>query len=119
MSEPNLLTETIVSAAAATAHLPKIDGKRPSANAAWRWMARGLSTPRGRIYLESVVVGRRLATSVEALTRFTRAVAEAHREGLAGNIEDQRPQYRPRRRTPLQRQRALERAEREAEKLGV
>ncbi len=72
---------------------------RPSVCTLWRWRTRGA---RGR-KLESVVLGGKVYTSAEALQRFAE-----QRGGIAS----------PTIRTPAQRQRAIERAERELSDAG-
>ncbi|HWB11540.1 MAG TPA: DUF1580 domain-containing protein [Pirellulales bacterium] len=68
---------------------------RPHLATVWRWCQRGV---RG-IKLETIVVGGRRFTTVEALERFiTRTTAAANREPASV-------------RTPRQRQRAIEAAE--------
>ena len=87
------LTETLVSPTKATHHMPG----RPHVSTVWRYMARGC---RG-VRLESIVCGGRRFTSVEAIERFVTATTAA-----AGREPSPR-------RTPAQRNRAIENAERE------
>jgi hypothetical protein len=90
---PILLTETLVSPTKATHHMPG----RPHVSTVWRYMGPGC---RG-IRLESIVCGGRRFTSIEAIERFIAATtAAANREPIS-------------RRTPAQRQRAIEQAQRE------
>lgn len=89
----NIVDEEILSLAQATKMLPG----RPHLSSIFRWMSRGV---RG-VRLESVLVGGRRYTSREALERFSAATtAAANREPAPI-------------RTPTQRQRAIERAEKE------
>jgi hypothetical protein len=88
---PIPLAETLLTLTQAANHLPV----RPHASTLWRWYKRGV---RG-IKLETLVVAGRRYTSLEALERFV-ASSTAAADG----------QPHPTR-TPLQRQRAIERAE--------
>jgi hypothetical protein len=90
--EHDLKTETLLTITQATKHLPT----RPAVVTVWRWINRGC---RG-IRLESIAIGGRRYTSVEALNRFCAATtAAAYSE-----------EAKERARTPRQRQRASERA---------
>lgn len=55
--------------------LPRLDGKRPSCTTLWRWCTRGVGPD--RIRLEHVRMGRRVATTRDALARLMAATAEA------------------------------------------
>jgi len=77
---------------------------------AFRWMAKGVITPRGRIKLESAMIGGRLCSTREAVNRFTAAI-EAARTG--GHTEQ------PPARTPLKREKAAESAEQELIAIGA
>jgi hypothetical protein len=96
MSETRVIHETLISMSAAAQRLPAINDRQPSRRSVWRWARHGLSTPAGRIYLDSAVVGGRLVTSIEAMERFAAALADARRAALAGELPDQRPQYQGR-----------------------
>lgn len=70
--------ERLLGLSAAARAVPELDGEKPTRQAVFRWIRDGLLARDGsRIRLESVRVGRRLATSAEALDRFYRALAEA------------------------------------------
>jgi hypothetical protein len=97
MIDPN--TENLLSLAEAAKSLPG----RPNVTTVWRWRNRGV---RG-VKLETVCIGGRRFTSREALARFCAATT------AAADGEPVRSE------TPRQRERAIERAEREAKRLGV
>jgi len=82
-------------------------GRKPSFSTVWRWALHGIKGVR----LETLKCGGTLCTSKEALQRFFTALSES--DGSA------RPEQQPFYRTPAQRQRAVEQAERELGKMGV
>lgn len=88
--------ETLLTMAEASALLPG----RPSLCALWRWRSRGV---RGR-KLETIIVGGRPYTSIEAIARFAR-----HEGGT-----DELPV-----RTPAARERAIRKADRELADDGI
>lgn len=92
--------EKLISFAQATKILPG----RPNITTVWRWRNRGVKGVR----LETILSGGRRFTSVEAIRRFQAAVTAA-----ADGVADAKGT------TPRQRQRAIEKAEREAARLGV
>ena len=65
--------ETLLSLTEAAKQVPKLNGRRVHASTIFRWCRRGLND----IRLEYVRVGRRIATSAEALNRFFNALAAA------------------------------------------
>src|SRR5688572_3574372 len=67
-----LTNETTVTLAEAAAQLPRLNGKRIHTSALWRWGVKGV---RG-VRLEMLLLGGRYLTSLEALERFGRALAE-------------------------------------------
>lgn len=71
--------ETLYTLTEATKHLPKLNGRKVSSNAMWRWCAKGIQG----VHLDHVRFGRRICTSVEALNRFANALAEQAKEHLA------------------------------------
>jgi hypothetical protein len=92
-------TEHLVTLTEAT----KIEPSRPDLSTVWRWRLRGI---RG-VQLETTMRGGKRYTSVEALQRFHERVTAAA-DGTAVRTQ-----------TPHQRERAIERAERKADELGV
>ncbi|HUW30310.1 MAG TPA: DUF1580 domain-containing protein [Planctomycetota bacterium] len=82
-------------------------GRKPAFSTVWRWALHGV---RG-VKLETLRVGGTLCTSREALQRFFDRLSED------GNTAP--PQQQPFYRTPTQRQRAVEQAERELARMGV
>ena len=91
--------ESLVSLTDAAKSLPG----RPNITTSWRWRNRGV---RG-IKLETVLIGGRRMTSREALSRFFAATTAA---------ADGEPIHSE---TPRQRERAIDRAEKRAQELGV
>jgi hypothetical protein len=72
VSAPALLSETLLSLAQASEHLPPFRlGKRVTREAIKLWITRGIRLPDGeRLRLEAVRIGGRWVTSLEALARF-------------------------------------------------
>jgi hypothetical protein len=105
----DLTTETALSLADAARALPAGRRGRPvTLSCLLRWILRGARSPSGEVVrLGAIRLGGRWLTSKQALQRF----AEALTPQL--NDTDMRP------RTPTARQRAIDRAGRELEKLGV
>jgi hypothetical protein len=71
--------EELLSLSEAAKRVPKLNGRRVHASTIFRWCRRGLSGVR----LEYVRIGRRMATSAEALNRFFNALAAADGEAPA------------------------------------
>ena len=92
----DIQSESLISMAQVGARIPG----RPSACTIWRWATRGI---RGRV-LETIILGGRRYTSVQALQRF----------GVQGRQVDG-----PGIRTPAVRQKAIQRAEHELRALGI
>ncbi len=92
----DIKSEGLISMAQAAGMLPG----RPSLCAIWRWRTKGV---RGR-KLETVIIGGRPYTSIEAIQRFAE-----HRGGTDA----------PSIRSPRQRDRAIDRAERELREAGI
>jgi hypothetical protein len=98
-------TETLVSLADAARTLPRRRrGRAVHVSCIYRWTTTGL---RG-VVLESLQVGGSRCTSQEALQRFFMRLSEPRQVGTVVN-----------RRTPAQRQRAVERAGRELAERGA
>lgn len=91
--------EKLLTFAQATKILPG----RPNITTVWRWRNRGC---RG-VKLETILSGGRRFTSVEAIRRFQECVTAAA-DGVPIHAE-----------TPRQRERAIDRAEKRAQELGV
>lgn len=66
-----LNTEKIVSFVEGAEALPEINGKPVHPSALWRWARKGIKG----IRLESVRLGGRFVTSMEAIDRFSKALA--------------------------------------------
>lgn len=67
-----LHTERIMSLTEAAKSLPRLNGRRPAISTLWRWARKGV---RG-VRLDYIRVGRGIATSAEALSRFFNALAD-------------------------------------------
>jgi len=96
-------SEEMLSLTEATKVLPRHNGKRVAISTLWRWCRQGL----GGVHLEYVRIGRRIATSRGALSRFFNAPAYRYAE------------RRPRPPTPRARQRAIEEADRILTEAGI
>jgi hypothetical protein len=94
-----LSAENVFPIAEAPKHIPG----RPSIATVWRWVLRGCAGTK----LESILIGGRRFTSEEAIQRFADATTAAA-DG------DPAPA-----RTSRQRQRAIDRAERELSEAGI
>ena len=103
-----MLQENLVTFSQASAILPRIGGKRPHVSTIWRWARKGC---RG-VKLETVRLGGRFLTSIEALERFGKALAEQP-------LNDNPPPKPPPTRTNKQRERSIARAERELAVAGI
>ncbi len=102
----DISTETVISPADATKHLPRRRaGKKPNIATIYRWMQIGV---RG-IRLESIMIGGTRCTSLEALQRFF--------DTLTAQAEGQ-PVQQPQRLTKSRRKQ-IEAAERRLAKAGV
>lgn len=102
----------------------KITPGRPSTNCLWRWCRRGVLSRSGqRVRLEHVRIGGKIFTTVEAVEKFGKALAEA--DASYFDLEAQTVESpAPRRRRPVsrhvqQRQAAQEQANRELEEAGL
>ncbi len=111
--------ETLYTLTEATKHLPNLNGRKVSANAMWRWCAKGIQG----VHLDHVRIGRRICTSVEALNRFANALAEQAKEHLAtppeaiAPVESRRARNaRPLSRRELERERQIRAAEEELDR---
>lgn len=107
----DLTGETVISFAAAASRLPRFCAGRPVApSTLTRWATRGVRGPGGRrVRLEAARCGGRWVTSVEALARFAAALTPAP--------DNESSAVSPR--TPGQRRRASEVAERQLRDIGI
>jgi hypothetical protein len=67
-----LTNETVLTFSEAAAHLPRLHGRKIHASSVWRWARKGVQG----IRLETLRLGGRFVTSLEALERFGKALAE-------------------------------------------
>jgi hypothetical protein len=104
-----ILTETTLSLAQAARRLPPGRNGAPcSLQCVLRWVLNGSRALDGKLVrLEAVRLGGRWITSAEAIARFAAALTPPTSENVLSS------------RTPRQRRRAAEQAERELEKLGI
>ena len=104
-------TEDLLSLSVAAKRVPRLNERRVHASTIYRWCRRGLHGVR----LEYVRIGRRMATSAEALNRFFNALARA--DGEAPRHSQPRPKDRP----PSQasRARAIAQAEARLDEAGL
>lgn len=98
----NILDEELIGIEEVSQYVPKKNGKRLHLATAYRWVNRGING----IRLESVLCGRRMCTSREAIRRFFVAL-NANRNPA------------PAPRTLAQRAKASARAADELQKMGV
>src|SRR5262249_32787805 len=107
----DLTTEQPIPLAAAADLIPPgRGGKKTHLSTLLRWILQGAKSPSGEIVrLDACRLGGRWMTSREAIHRFAQALTPTH------NV----PTPAPAPRTPTQRSRASERAERELEKVGI
>ncbi len=106
--------ETLLTFSQAAKRLPQFDGgRRPCPATVWRWARHGV---RG-IILESRLFGGRYVTSIEALDRFSKALAET---APAPRVPSRDTSHsKPQGRTAAQRERDIERAERRLDVAGI
>jgi hypothetical protein len=97
----DIRTETVIPITQAPKHFPG----RPNVSSVYRWFGKGSRGAR----LETIVVGAKRFTSVEAIERFI----ERTTANSPGAVP---PSTRP---TSRQRQAAIRRAERELEEAGI
>jgi hypothetical protein len=97
------LSESLLTLSAAARELPGPSGRGLHVSTLWRWAQRGVKGTR----LETVMIGGIRYTSREALERFV-ARTTAAADGTTPIV-----------RTPKQRQRAIEAAERELSEAGI
>jgi hypothetical protein len=104
-------TEKLIPLNAAAGLVPPARrGKRTHLSTLLRWILKGAKGPAGEVvYLEGIRIGHRWMTSREALQRFA--------ERLTPRPTSAVPVSPPR--TPGQRRRAAEAAERELDRIGI
>lgn len=104
--------EQIVTFSEAAKALPKVNGRRPHASTIWRWARKGISG----IRLETLRLGGRFVTSLEALERFSITLAEIE---PSGSRTAESTVTTPKLRTDAQRTKAVADANRELEASGI
>ncbi len=108
-----LIKENLLTLTEAAKTLPRPNGKKIATTTLWRWARQGI---RG-IRLETRRLGRRVVTSVEALDRFTAALAD-----LPPETRPRFPKRRenvPRPRTERERARAMAQADAVLDAAGI
>ena len=108
-----LLDEQIVSFSDAARHLPRVDGRKPHPSTIWRWARKGIQG----VHLETRRIGGRFVTSLEALERFTKRLAEVELDERPK--PDLRPPRRRRGRSDKRRAAEIAAAERTCEQNGI
>jgi hypothetical protein len=106
----DLTTETTLSLNQAARLLPPGRRNRPVSFACvFRWVTQGAKGPTGELVkLEAIRVGGRWLTSRQALQRFGERLTP-------GEVTEQRPVPR----SPAARERAIKRAEKELDRIGI
>jgi len=102
-----LQNETVGSFTEIAAQLPRINGKKINCASLWRWARRGIQGHR----LETRRLGARFCTSLEAVDRFCKVLAEIELEPRPRGTQVE--PVNPKGRTPQQRAAAVEKARRE------
>ena len=102
--------EQLLSLSEAACKVPRVSKKKVSTSTLWRWCRRGLHG----VKLEYAKVGRRIATSEEALARFFAAGAASDRELPVGERRARQTRSRPR-----DRDQAIAQAEAELARDGL
>lgn len=105
--------ERLLTLTEAAKTLPRLNGKRIATTTLWRWATKGL---RG-VKLETRRLGRRVVTSVDALERFSAALAALPPETRPRF--QQRRENAPRPRTERERARAMAQAEAVLDAAGI
>lgn len=108
-----LQNETVGSFTEIAAQLPRLNGKRIHCASLWRWARRGIQGHR----LETRRLGGRFCTSLEAVDRFCKVLAEIELEPRPRGT--QVAPVTTRGRTPQRRAEDIARARRELSEAGV
>ena len=104
-----MINEEVHTLTEITKRLPKVNGRNIHPSTLWRWARKGVNG----VQLEVLRLGGRLFTSLEALERFGKRLAEVGAESRC------RPKSRRKQaRTEGQRERAVRAAERELDRSG-
>ena len=109
-STPALGGETLLTLSEAARTVPKLNGRRAHPSTLWRWCRKGV----GGVRLQYIRVGRRVATSREALGRFFEALAKADDPPPGPPSESSRGP-----RTEGQRERDVQDAEKQLSSAGI
>jgi len=102
--------EDVLSLTEATKVLPRVNGKRASICTLWRWCRKGL---RG-VHLDYIRIGRKIATSRQALNRFFNELSAKDEPLITPPAARPFPPI-----TSKSRQRSMEEAERRCQEMGV
>lgn len=101
-----LQDETVGSFTEIANQLPRINGKRVHCASLWRWARHGIQGHK----LETRRLGGRFCTSLEAVDRFCKVLAEIELEPRPRGTHVECQPVTPKGRTPAQRAAAIERA---------
>ena len=104
--------EQIVTFSEAARGLPPVNGRRLHASTIWRWARKGISG----VHLETLRLCGRFVTSLEALERFSVALAEI---APNGSRAAESTTTTPKPRSDAQRAKAVAQANRELEASGI
>ncbi len=97
----DIQTETVITLAEAAKHLPRRRaGRKPHPSTLYRWIANGVNG----IKLENILIGSSTCTSLQAMQRFFDRLTEGN------SVQPE---------TTRQRQREIEKAERELSEAGI
>lgn len=102
-----LQTETVGTFNEIAARLPRLSGKRIALSTLWRWSTKGC---RG-VRLEARRLGGRYITSIEAVDRFSARLAEL--DALPPEPQPRADNPMPTKRSPEQKRKAIEAAEKQ------
>jgi hypothetical protein len=112
-----LVNEELFGLTELTKRLPKINGRRPAVCTLWRWCLKGIHGVR----LEHVRRGMMIATSLQAVDRFSAMLAttriEQWQEEPRGFSPPACRSFRPT--SPATRQRQIEAAKKRLEEAGI
>lgn len=102
--------ENLLTMSEAAKRFPPINGHRPHRNSIYRWATDGVDG----VVLESVVIGRRLCTTAEAIERFCQQLSEKRIDQRAKT-----PAPKLRCRTSAQKRASKAQAKRRLAELGI
>ena len=84
----NLSKEQPLSCSQAGRVCEKLGGKKKSPSQVYRWVTRGVDTPKGRIHLDSARTGRQIVTTELALLKFFNSLGDAYRQAATDDLSE-------------------------------